>query len=68
MLTLTDPVTAPPTGAISRTYLDPEGRKVGKAKTFGSPVGLVRLSEDADVLGGLPMNEAIGGAHDNSAG
>ena len=39
---MTDPVTAKPTGAISRTYIL-EGRKVGKAKTLGAPAGIVRL-------------------------
>jgi hypothetical protein len=39
---MTDPVTAEPTGAISRTYIH-EGRKLGKAKTLGSPAGIVRL-------------------------
>ena len=53
---MTDPVTAKPTGAISRTYI-PEGRKVGKAKTLGAPAGIVRLSEDADVLEGLFLAE-----------
>lgn len=56
---MTDPVTAAPTGAISRTYLDPEGRKVGKAKTLGQGSGIVRLSEDADVLFGLDLAEGM---------
>jgi hypothetical protein len=50
---MTDPVTALPTGAISRTYLDPEGRKVAPAKTLGSPAGIVRLSPDDEVTQGL---------------
>jgi putative DNA primase/helicase len=56
---MTDAVTAEPTGAISRTYLTPDLAKVGKAKTIGSPAGIVRLSEDADVLGGLHLAEGI---------
>ena len=56
---MTDPVTAEPTGGISRTYLDPEGRKLGKAKTLGSPAGIIRLSEDADVLEGLHIAEGL---------
>ena len=56
---MTDPVTAEPTGGISRTYLDPGGRKVGKAKTLGSPAGIIRLSEDADVLEGLHIAEGL---------
>jgi hypothetical protein len=42
---MTDAVTARPTGAISRTYLDSStGKKVGKAKTLGVPAGVIRLS------------------------
>jgi hypothetical protein len=55
---MTDPVTALPTGAISRTYIS-EGYKVDKAKTLGKPVGIVRLSEDADVLEGLFLAEGV---------
>jgi Toprim domain/CHC2 zinc finger len=55
---MTDPVTAKPTGAISRTYLH-EGLKVGKAKTLGSPVGIVRLSADEDVVEGLCLAEGL---------
>ena len=55
---MTDPVTATPTGAISRTYIH-EGRKLGKAKTLGSPAGIIRLSEDADVLEGLHIAEGL---------
>jgi putative DNA primase/helicase len=55
---MTDPVTAKPTGAISRTYLH-EGLKVGKAKMLGSPVGIVRLSADEDVVGGLCLAEGL---------
>jgi hypothetical protein len=55
---MTDPVTALPTGAISRTYIS-EGQKVDKAKTLGKPAGIVRLSEDADVLEGLFLAEGV---------
>jgi CHC2 zinc finger/Toprim domain len=55
---MTDPVTAKPTGTISRTYIH-EGRKIGKAKTLGRPVGIVRLSEDEDVLVGLHLAEGL---------
>ena len=55
---MTDRVTARPTGAISRTYLH-GGLKLGKAKTLGSPVGIVRLSADEDVLGGLHIAEGL---------
>jgi hypothetical protein len=55
---MTDMITAEPTGAISRTYIH-EGRKVGKAKTLGSPAGIIRLSEDADVLEGLHIAEGL---------
>jgi Toprim domain/Zinc-binding domain of primase-helicase len=64
---MTDPVTAKPTGAISRTYLDREGRKIGKAKTLGRPVGIVRLSRDEDVLGGSHIAEGIETALDAMA-
>jgi CHC2 zinc finger/Toprim domain len=55
---MTDPVTAEPTGAISRTYIH-EGRKVGKAKTLGSPAGIIRLTPDEDVLGRLHIAEGL---------
>ena len=55
---MTDPVTAKPTGAISRTYIH-EGCKLGKAKTLGAPAGIVRLSENADVLEGLFLAEGL---------
>ena len=56
---MTDAITARPTGAISRTYLAPDGSKLGKAKTLGSPAGIVRLSEDADVTTGLFLAEGL---------
>jgi CHC2 zinc finger len=56
---MTDVVTAEPTGAISRTYLGPDGTKIGKAKTLGSPRGIVRLSANDEVLGGLFIAEGL---------
>jgi ribosomal protein L37AE/L43A len=56
---MTDPVTAELTNAISRTYLDAEGRKIGKAKTLGRPAEIIRLTPDEDVLGGLHIAEGI---------
>src|SRR3984957_13927269 len=56
---MTDPVTGEPTGAIGRTYLASDGTKLGKAKTLGSPAGIIRLSEDADVLEGLHIAEGL---------
>jgi hypothetical protein len=56
---MTDPVTALPTGAISRTYLDANGCKIGKAKTLGRPQGIVRLSRDEDVHEGLFLAEGL---------
>jgi hypothetical protein len=56
---MTDPITAKPTGAISRTYLGPDGAKAGKAKTLGAPAGLIRLSRDEDVLLGLHLAEGM---------
>ena len=52
-----DPATGKSTGGISRTYIH-EGRKVGKAKSLG-PAGIVRLSCNEDVLGGLFMAEGL---------
>jgi hypothetical protein len=56
---MTDPVTAKPTGAISRTYLTPDLAKVGKAKSLGKPAGIVRLFADEDVLEGLCLAEGL---------
>jgi putative DNA primase/helicase len=56
---MTDPVTARPTGAISRTYIDEDLHKIGKAKTLGSPAGIVRLSRDEDVHQGLYLAEGL---------
>ena len=55
---MTDAVSGKRTGAISRTYVH-EGDKLGKAKTLGNPVGVVRLSADEDVLLGLHLVEGI---------
>jgi putative DNA primase/helicase len=54
---MTDPISAEPTGGISRTYLH-EGGKVGKAKGLG-PAGIVRLTADEEVLGGLHLTEGL---------
>lgn len=56
---MTDVKTAQPSGAISRTYLSPDGTKVGKAKTLGAPTGIARLSPDDEVLGGLFLAEGF---------
>jgi hypothetical protein len=64
---MTDPITAKPTGAISRTYLAPDLTKIGKAKTLGSPAGIVRLSLDEDVLSGLHLAEGLETALDAMA-
>jgi hypothetical protein len=54
---MTDPVTALPTGGISRSFIH-EGQKIGKAKGLG-PAGIVRLSADEDVLAGLHIAEGL---------
>jgi putative DNA primase/helicase len=54
---MTDAITAKPTGGISRTYVH-EGEKVTKARGLG-PAGVVRLSPDEDVLGGLHIAEGL---------
>jgi Toprim domain/CHC2 zinc finger len=56
---LSDPVSANPTGAVSRTYVDGDLRKIAKARTLGAPTGIVRLSRDEDVLGGLFLAEGL---------
>ena len=55
---MTDPVTALPTGAISRTYLH-DGKKVGKAKSLGEGDGVVRISPDDEVTQGLHLAEGL---------
>jgi hypothetical protein len=56
---MTDPITAKATGAISRTYIGPDLTKVAKAKCLGSPQGIIRLSLDEEVHGGLFLAEGI---------
>jgi hypothetical protein len=56
---MTDAVTARPTGAISRTYIGSDGTKVEKAKTLGTPAGIVRLTPDEEVLEGLFLAEGL---------
>jgi hypothetical protein len=56
---MTDVKTAQPTGAISRTYVGADLTKIGKAKTLGSPAGIIRLSPDDEVLGGLFLAEGL---------
>jgi hypothetical protein len=56
---MTDPIRAKPTGAISRTYVDDDLRKVGKAKTLASPSGILRLTPNGDVLSGLHLAEGL---------
>ena len=57
---LTDPVTGERTGGITRTYLH-QGRKIGKAKSLGGVgrLGIIRLSPDDEVVGGLHISEGI---------
>jgi hypothetical protein len=55
---MSNPETAKPTGGISRTYLDPNGNKIGKAKGLG-PAGIVRLSPDEEVCQGLHLAEGL---------
>lgn len=55
---MTDPHTAQFTGSISRTFIDADLRKVGKARGLGSS-GIVRLSDDVDVLDALHVAEGI---------
>jgi hypothetical protein len=56
---MTNPATAQPTGAISRTYIDKDLNKIGKAKTLGEGGGVVRLSRDEDTLEGLFLAEGL---------
>jgi hypothetical protein len=56
---LTDPITARPTGSISRTYIDRDLKKVGPAKSLDGARGIVRLSPDADVGQRLNIGEGI---------
>jgi CHC2 zinc finger/Toprim domain len=57
---LTDPVTAEPTGGITRTYIH-RNVKIGKAKSLGGVgrLGIIRLSPDDEVGSGLHICEGI---------
>jgi Toprim domain/CHC2 zinc finger len=57
---LTDPISAAPTGGITRTYIH-EGRKVCRAKSLGGVgrLGVVRLSPDDEVETGLHGCEGL---------
>jgi putative DNA primase/helicase len=56
---MTDPISARPTGAISRTFIDENVRKVCKAKTLGSPAGIIRLTPDERVTNDLWLAEGL---------
>jgi hypothetical protein len=56
---MSDPRTGSATGAISRTYLDADLQKIGKAKTLGKPQDIIRLSRDEDVHEGLFLGEGL---------
>jgi putative DNA primase/helicase len=56
---MTDPITAAPTGSITRTYIDADLKKLGKARALGTPMGIVRLASDEDVPGGLYLAEGL---------
>jgi hypothetical protein len=56
---MTNPATVQRSGAISRTYIGPDGKKVCKAKTHGEGGGIVRLSPDEDVFEGLFLAEGL---------
>jgi hypothetical protein len=56
---MTHSITAEPTGAISRTYVDADLKKIGKARTLGTGTGVIRLSLDEDVSGGLHLAEGL---------
>ena len=57
---LTDPVTAKPTGGVTRTYIH-QNVKIGKAKSLGGvgQLGIIRLTPDEEVGGGLFISEGI---------
>ena len=57
---LTDPITAEPTGGVTRTYIH-QGRKIGKAKSLGGVgrLGIIRLSPDDEVGTGLHGCEGL---------
>jgi hypothetical protein len=56
---MSHPLTARPTGAISRTYVDADLRKIGKAKTLGRPQDIIRLTRDEGVHEGLFLAEGL---------
>lgn len=56
---ITDAVTAEPTGGIHRTFLDQNGRRLEKKMLGRARGGVVRLSGDDDVTGGLALAEGI---------
>ena len=62
---LRDPISAQPTGAISRTYVH-EGRKISKAKSLAGS-GVVQLSPDDEVLRGVHISEGLETALDMMA-
>jgi hypothetical protein len=62
---MTDALSGAPTGGISRTFIH-EGQKLGKAKGLG-PAGVVRLTPDEDVVGGLHIAEGLETALDMMA-
>ena len=57
---LTDPTTAERTGGITRTYIH-RSVKIGKAKSLGGVgrLGIIRLSPDDEVGGGLHLCEGL---------
>ena len=55
---MTDPITAMPTGAISRTYIH-EGQQGRQGEDARPPAGIVRLSLDEDVLERLHIAEGL---------
>jgi hypothetical protein len=57
---LTDPITGTRTGGITRTFVH-QGRKLGKAMSLGGTgrPGVIRLSPDDEVLGGLHLCEGL---------
>ena len=57
---LTDPITGERTGGITRTYIH-QGRKICRAMSLGGVgrLGIIRLSRDDEVEGGLHICEGI---------
>jgi putative DNA primase/helicase len=60
---MSDPITGVYTGAISRSYLDLDLNKIGKAKTLKTDDmpkgGVVRMSRDDETLAGLHLVEGL---------